>query len=300
MDIVHNQLKELDVEIIENEPMRKHTSFKIGGNARLFVTVTTIAQLQQVIHICKQNNCPVLVLGNGSNLLVSDGGINGVVLTMDGVFKDITLLDEQTVYCGAAVTLSKLCAFALEHSLSGLEFAWGIPGTAGGAAFMNAGAYGGEMRDVLLSCHHVCPGGTVGTIAKDDLQLSYRHSVYKENNCIITGLTVKLTPKPKAGIKEKMDDFMRCRKEKQPLEYPSAGSVFKRPQGNYAGTLIEQCGLKGKAIGGAQVSEKHAGFIINTGNATCKDVCDLIQYVQATVKEQTGYYLEREIILLEG
>jgi len=183
--------------------------------------------------------------------------------------------------------------------LSGLEFGYGIPGTVGGAAYMNAGAYDGEMKDVIKSVTHITRDGVIETLDIEELDLSYRHSVYKTNDNIILFVTVELKKKDACEIKDKMDDFMNRRKTKQPLEYPSAGSVFKRPQGNFAGTLIEGCGLKGKTIGGAQVSEKHAGFIINVGDATCKDVLDLVEFVQNKVRSETGYVLEREIIYID-
>lgn len=285
-------------EYIEQEPLSKHTSFKIGGNAEMLVIVKNIDQLKSVLLACKGNAIPLFVLGKGSNLLISDDGMKGVVLLLDGDFKEIAI-KENTITAGAGVNLAKLCTFALANSLSGLEFAYGIPGSVGGAAYMNAGAYDGEMKDVVKSVTHITRDGDVVTLSADELDLSYRHSVYKTTDDIILFVTVELKEKSSEMIKEKMDDFMNRRKTKQPLEYPSAGSVFKRPQGNFAGTLIEKCGLKGKTIGGAQVSQKHAGFIINIGDATCKDVLDLISFVQKTVQEETGYFLEREIIHID-
>lgn len=279
----------------ENEPLSKHTTFKIGGNAEMFVTVSDKAQLKAIVSACSENEIPLFVIGKGSNLLISDDGMKAVVLSLDGEFKDIAL-EENTITCGAGVNLARLCTFALNNALAGLEFAYGIPGSVGGAAYMNAGAYGGEMKDVVKSVTHITPQGDIVTLSSDQLDLSYRHSVYKTTNDIIVSVTMELESGNADEIKEKMDDFMNRRKTKQPLEYPSAGSVFKRPEGNFAGTLIEKCGLKGKTIGGAQVSEKHAGFIINIGGATCEDVMNLISFVQKTVKEKTGYFLEREII----
>lgn len=295
LQIIRDLSKESGFTYIENEPLKKHTTFKIGGEAQMFVSVENIDQLKAVLDACKQNDIPLFVLGKGSNLLISDDGMSGVVLTLEGEFKDISI-KENKITAGAGVNLAKLCTFALSHSLSGLEFAYGIPGSVGGAAYMNAGAYDGEMKDVVLSVTHITRDGEVVTLDAEDLDLSYRHSVYKTNDNIILFVTVELCSKNADEIKAKMDDFMNRRKTKQPLEFPSAGSVFKRPQGNFAGTLIEQCGLKGKTIGGAQVSQKHSGFIINVGDATCKDVLDLIEFVQKTVKDKTGYFLEREII----
>lgn len=295
LQIIRDLADKYGFSYIEQEPLSKHTTFRIGGNAEMFVTVSDETQLKAVVCACKENDIPLFVIGKGSNLLISDDGMKSVVLSLDGEFKNISL-EENTITCGAGVNLAKLCTFALNNSLTGLEFAYGIPGSVGGAAYMNAGAYGGEMKDVVKSVTHLTPQGELVTLSKDQLDLSYRHSVYKTTNDIIVSVTMELDNGDAEEIKAKMDDFMNRRKTKQPLEYPSAGSVFKRPEGNFAGTLIEQCGLKGKTIGGAQVSEKHAGFIINIGDATCEDVMNLISFVQKTVKEETGYFLEREII----
>ena len=298
IETVYSLAKILGCKAKYDESMANHTTFKIGGNAPLYIEVNKPSQLSQIVKLCKEENVEYFILGNGSNLLVSDKGVDYVVICLKGDFKNISLLDNNTLYCGAGASLASLCREAEKNGLSGLEFAWGIPGTVGGAAYMNAGAYGGEMKDVVYSVHHIDKDGNLGTIKSSDLNFSYRHSIYKENGYIIIGITVKLKLDNKNEIRNRMDDFMDRRKSKQPLEYPSAGSVFKRPEGNYAGTLIEQCGLKGKTIGGAQVSEKHAGFIINIGGATCNDVQQLIEHIQSTVKEKTGYILEREIIFL--
>lgn len=280
------------------EPMSRHTTFKIGGDAELYIEVKKASQLSEIIKECNRGDVPYLILGRGSNLLVSDDGVKGVVISLKGDFKNINMLDDTSVYCGSGASLAGLCTKALSCNLSGLEFAWGIPGSVGGAVFMNAGAYGGEMKDVVHSVTHMTKDGNIETLKGEKLNFSYRNSVYRENGCIILGVTLRLKLDNPVLIRHRMDDFMNRRKEKQPLDYPSAGSVFKRPEGAYAGALIEQCGLKGARVGGAKVSEKHAGFIINTGNATCNDVCTLIQNVQDKVKEETGYFLEREIILL--
>jgi len=280
-------------------PMKLHTTFKIGGNASLFIEVETITQLSDIVRLCNNENIKYMILGKGSNLLISDKGLDIVVIKLCGEFKTTERLDNNTIYCGAGMSLAGLCREAENNSLSGLEFAWGIPGSVGGAVFMNAGAYGGEMKDVVYSVTHIDKNGKIGTIKGDDLKFGYRHSIYKENGYSIIGATFKLNLDNKNNIRNKMDDFMQRRKDKQPLEYPSAGSVFKRPEGNFAGTLIEKCGLKGKTIGGAQVSEKHAGFIINIGEATAEDVLNLVKHIQTTVKDKTGYTLERELIFLE-
>lgn len=297
-DSVYSLAKILGCSAKYDEPMSNHTTFKIGGKAALFLKVDKASQLSEIIKHCNLQNIEYYILGKGSNLLVNDNGVDKVVISLTGDFKRIERLDDTTLYCGAGCSLAGLCREAEENSLSGLEFAWGIPGSVGGAAFMNAGAYGGEMKDVIYSVSHIDKEGKLGQIKSNDLDFSYRHSVYKDNGFTIIGITVKLKLDSKNLIRNRMDDFMQRRKDKQPLEYPSAGSVFRRPEGNYAGTLIEQCGLKGKTIGGAQVSPKHAGFIVNIGGATSKDVQDLISFIQTTVKEKTGYVLEREIIFL--
>lgn len=297
-ETIFNLAEILGCEARKYEPMSKHTSFKIGGNADVYIKVNNLSKLSTILKECQASDVDYMILGNGSNLLVSDDGIRGVVIRLDGDFRKITLLDDTTIFCGAGATLAYLCKFALNCGLSGLEFAWGIPGTVGGAVFMNAGAYDGEMKDVVHSVSHISPSGEIGRTEKENLNFGYRTSVYRSNNMIITGVTLKLKKGNPDEIRAKMDDYMSRRSTKQPLEYPSAGSVFKRPEGNFAGALIEQCGLKGKTCGGAQVSEKHAGFIINKSNATSKDVRDLIGEIQKTVSDKTGYNLECELIIL--
>lgn len=284
-----------NLTIWRNEPMSKHTSFKIGGDADIFITVNSINDLSTVIEILNNFNVPFFIIGNGSNLLVSDKGIRGAVIKLSGEFSNIELVDENTIECGAGVLISKLCSFACQNSLSGLEFAYGIPGTVGGAVFMNAGAYGNEMKDVMLSAKSLTFSGKVIERSAEKMELSYRKSIYRQVDEIILSAKFKLKKGDKLHIKEKMNEFIARRKEKQPLEYPNAGSVFKRPVGNFAGTLIQTCGLKGKKIGGAMVSEKHSGFIINTGNATCEDVVNLIDHIKATVFEKANIALECEV-----
>ncbi|MDE7389464.1 MAG: UDP-N-acetylmuramate dehydrogenase [Lachnospiraceae bacterium] len=281
--------------VLEHEPMSKYTTFKIGGEARAIIFVGNLKTMSDLVRVCTDENVPYFILGNGSNLLVSDDGYNGIMFKLEGDFKKISLLEENTVFCGAGVSLAKLCKFALDHNLSGLEFAWGIPGSVGGAAYMNAGAYGGEMKDVLMSASYIDPQGSQGRFTVDEMNLSYRHSVFTDNGYIISGVILVLKEDSHDSIRERMDDFMDRRRSKQPLEFPSAGSVFKRPEGYFAGGLIEQCNLKGEQIGGAQVSIKHAGFIVNKGGATCDDVCKLVKHIQDTVLEKTGVELECEI-----
>ena len=290
-----DKLNELNIEYKTREPMKPHTTFKIGGAADVFVTVRTVGELKAVVSACESLAIPWMMLGKGSNLLVSDDGIKGAVIALDGEFKDISVNGEY-ITCGAGVSLSKLCTVAAEQGLSGLEFAYGIPGTVGGAVYMNAGAYGGETKDVAVEVTYLDPSGGIGVYTRDQLMFGYRTSVFKTNENIILYAKYKLTPDEKESITVRMEDFMDRRRTKQPLELPSAGSVFKRPEGAFAGTLIEQCGLKGKSVGGAMVSEKHAGFIVNAGGATCEDVLGLVKLIQETVKRETGYDLECEII----
>ncbi len=276
------------------EPMAKYVSFKIGGPADCMIEIQNPEALSPVLSYIKDAELPLFVLGNGSNLLVSDAGIAGVVLRM-AIDAPPLLTPEGMMVCAASVSLKRICLFAQEQGLTGLEFAYGIPGSAGGAAFMNAGAYSGEMKDVLVKCEHRDSSGKAGVFTGSALKLAYRHSVYAERPYVITALHLQLKKGSPDAIQAKMQEFMQRRKEKQPLEYPSAGSVFKRPAGHFAGTLIEECGLKGRQIGGAKVSEKHAGFIINTGGATCGDVLQLIETIQQEVCRQTGIMLEPEI-----
>ena len=292
------RLRASGAECIEASPMSEHTTFRIGGPADYFITVSNVKELQEVISLCKTSRVPYMFIGNGSNLLVSDKGLRCAVIRLVGEFKEMSAKDN-VIRCGAGATLAKLCSFAHQNSLSGLEFAFGIPGSVGGAVYMNAGAYGGEIKDVLCRVTHLTPAGEVETVTADSLELSYRHSVYKHNECVVLFAEFQLKDGNKTEIKALMDDIMNRRVTKQPLEFPSAGSVFKRPEGAFAGALIQDCGLKGCSVGGARVSEKHSGFIINTGGASCEDVMKLISHVQATVKAETGFTLEREIIYLE-
>ncbi|MBW7573617.1 UDP-N-acetylmuramate dehydrogenase [Caproiciproducens faecalis] len=289
------EAENLGCKVSRNEPMSRHTTFKIGGPADLFITVYTRAELQKLYHAANELNVPLMPIGNGSNMLVSDNGIRGAVIALDGEFREIKQNADGTVSCGAGASLAGACVFAREHSLTGLEFAWGIPGAAGGAAFMNAGAYNKEMKSVLVACTHVTKDGQIGTLSGEALQLGYRHSAYTDNGCTILSLRLGLKPGDKDEIAAEMDDLYSRRKSKQPLELPSAGSVFKRPEGHFAGSLIEGCGLKGRAVGGAMVSPKHAGFIVNTGGATCRDVTELIKIIQDTVYQQTNVMLECEV-----
>lgn len=286
-------------DVYTDFPLSKVTSFQTGGNADVLILPNSEEALRAMLSACKAQGIRYHVIGNGSNLLVADSGVRGVVFRIGAPMAKMERLEDGKIRCEAGASLTALCNFALKHGLSGLEFAYGIPGSAGGAAYMNAGAYGGEMRDVLLSCRHITPDGSVGTFAGTDLQLGYRKSVYSGREYIITELLLQLTPGNPDAIRAAMEDKMRRRKEKQPLEYPSAGSTFKRPTGYFAGALIEECGLKGFTVGGAQVSEKHAGFVINKGGATTADILELIRRVQETVYTEKGVRLQTEVLYME-
>ncbi|MBE6893804.1 MAG: UDP-N-acetylmuramate dehydrogenase [Ruminococcaceae bacterium] len=286
------------IKFLEHEDLSKHTSFKIGGPAEFFVKPKNKEQVSAVVDYCEKNSVPLLPLGKGSNVLVSDNGINGVVMYFGSDFGKIKLIDDETIYCEAGAGLAALCNFALENELTGLEFAYGIPGSVGGAVFMNAGAYGGEIKDVIVYADHVDKNGKAGKFTGEELEMSYRHSVYSGKEYFITGAAFKLKKGEKAEIKAKMDDLIGRRFDKQPMDKPSAGSTFKRPEGAFASALIDQCGLKGYRVGGAEVSTKHAGFVVNIGGATCEDVLRLIKDVQEKVKNDTGFFLEPEVEIL--
>lgn len=294
-DIIKSAAAELGCEFCENTRMANFTSFKTGGEAGLIVMPNGIDALKKILALCRENDIKTYIIGNGSNILVSDNGLYGVVIRISSAMSEIRLDGDDTIICESGISMSKLCSFALKNNLSGLEFAYGIPGSAGGAAYMNAGAYGGEMKDVLVSCTHIDSDGNIGEFSGEELDLGYRKSVYSNKDYVITSLKLKLKPNSYENIKAKMDENLAKRKAKQPLEYPSAGSTFKRPEGYFAGALIEECGLKGCSVGGAQVSEKHAGFVINKGDATTDDILKLIQHIQKTVYDNKNVMLETEV-----
>lgn len=298
-DKIYDYAKSIGCPSQRDVPMSKYTTFRIGGNASVMLTPTTDEQLASIIKKCKEDNIKPFIIGNGSNMLISDKGLDTVVINMCRPNPKIELVNGDTVVCDAGATMSRVCNFALENGLTGLEFAFGIPGSAGGAAYMNAGAYGGEMKDVLVECRHIDSDGNFGSLKGEELGLAYRTSAYEHNGYIITTLVMKLSKGNKDEIRAKMQELLQRRKDKQPLEYPSAGSTFKRPEGYFAGALIEECGLKGYSVGGAQVSEKHAGFVINKGDASAKDVLDLIKYIQDKVLSEKGVMLEPEVRLIE-
>lgn len=292
------QLQKAGIPLAEQEPMTRRTTFGIGGPA-LLLRPRSRAELQAAMTLCREAGEEPFILGRGSNLLVSDSGISRPVIQLDGDFTAITR-EGRTLRCGAGASLIAVCRAAAENSLSGIEWGYGIPGSLGGGVYMNAGAYGGELRDVLTEVTFLDEAGEYRTLPAAELSLSYRHSIFENRpGTVIVGAVLTLTPGDPAAIRAAMEDYMSRRREKQPLEYGSAGSTFKRPVGNYASALVDQCGLKGLSVGGAEVSRKHAGFIINRGGATAADVRELIAEVQRIVREKTGYTLECEIKYIE-
>ena len=288
------KLKEIFKEVYINEPMKNHTSFRTGGPADVYVKADRAENIIKAIEMLKKENVEYMIIGNGSNLLVSDRGICGAVIEIGSMMNNISVEGEK-IYAEAGALLSSLAAAAAENCLTGLEFASGIPGSVGGAVVMNAGAYDGEIKDAIDYADVIDNEGNILRLTKDELGLSYRHSVIDEKKMIVIGAGFRLKEGDGRAIKEKMADFAARRREKQPLNYPSAGSTFKRPEGHFAGKLIEDAGLKGKTIGGAQVSQKHAGFIINTGDATTEDVLELMDCCVETVYNKFGVRLEPEV-----
>ena len=287
------------VELLENVPLSEHTTFRIGGTADFWAEINSSSAISALVRLCRENAYPYFVLGRGSNILASDAGYRGIILHLGNQFANIGFKDAHTMTCEAGATLVKAAKTAEEFSQTGMEGLSGIPGTIGGALYMNAGAYGYEMSQIVSSCTYMDENGEIRQLRASDLALSYRQSWFTlhPGNVILT-VTVKLQDGDKAEISEKMRDFLKRRNDKQPLDFPSAGSTFKRPEGNYASALIDQCGLKGYTVGGAQVSEKHAGFVINREGATCADVMQLCADVKRIVQEKTGYILEMEPIIL--
>lgn len=287
------------LEVLEDRPMAEHTSFHIGGPARRWVRPRSGEELAALLKLAEGEGWPFLVLGNGSNLLVADEGLDRLVIHTGALSRLEAEAGGLTLTAESGVSLARLAEEALRRGLTGLEFAHGIPGSVGGGLYMNAGAYGGELRQVLESARVYLPGEGVRTLTNGEMAFGYRRSLLMDRpGGAVLSARFRLAKGDPEAIRERMRELSRRRREKQPLEYPSAGSVFKRPEGRFAGGLIEQCGLKGCRIGGAQVSEKHAGFIINAGGATCADVLALIGHIQRTVEERTGVRLEPELRLL--
>lgn len=291
-----NRMKDIIDEnrIFVDEPMKKHITFRVGGPADYFVVPRTKEEVKGLISLCKEFDMPYYVLGNGSNLLVGDKGYRGVIIQ---VYKEMNQIEVEgeNIKVQAGALLSRVGNVALDAELSGFEFAAGIPGTMGGAVVMNAGAYGGELKDVLVSATVLTPQGEILTLPNEELELGYRTSIIAKKDYIVLEATIALQKSDKASIKARMDELRVQRTTKQPLEYPSAGSTFKRPEGYFAGKLIQDAGLRGFQVGGAQVSEKHCGFVINKENATAADIWELMQQVSAIVKEKFGVELEPEV-----
>jgi len=282
---------------MEGVPVAPYTSFRIGGKCNI-VKINKTELLAELLQYCRDNNVTRYILGNGSNVLISDDGLSGLVLLFGNDFGKI-VVENEYISCQAGAKLSDICNAALENSLTGLEFAYGIPGTAGGALYMNAGAYGGEIKDVVRGCSYLNENCDKLKMKLPEMSLSYRHSVFCENDWVITHVLFRLEKGEPMAIKARMDEVMAARREKQPLEFPSGGSTFKRPEGYFAAKLIDDSGLRGYSVGGAQVSEKHCGFVINRDRATFSDVTELIKYVKDEVFNKTGIPLECEIRIIK-
>lgn len=295
LEVIKEYVPEED--ILEREPMWKHTTFRIGGEAACFVRISSPEQLKKLIYYFKQVELPCFILGNGSNLLVSDEGYEGVVLQIGDRLGRMEVKGTRIeVQAGALLSGTARCA--MEHGLTGLEFASGIPGTVGGGIVMNAGAYGGELKQVVREVTVLSPDGEILTLEGKDMEFGYRTSVIRNRRFTVLQAVLELSCGDKKEIQAAMEELAKRRREKQPLEYPSAGSTFKRPEGYFAGKLIMDAGLRGYSVGGARVSEKHCGFVVNDGNATARDVAEVIKDVQERVKNRFGVSLEREIIYL--
>lgn len=279
-------------------PLSEYITFRFGGLCRALISVNSAQSAAELIKYLKESGIHYGILGRGSNVIVDDNGFDGVILFFGGDFANITI-NGNILTCEAGALLASACVHAQQAGLTGMESLFGIPGTVGGALYMNAGAYGREMSDIVISAEYIDENGRIRTIGKDEMQLSYRHSVFSERDHAIISVTMMLDNGDPDTIRKAMNECMAKRTAKQPLEYPSAGSTFKRPEGSYASLLIHQCGLKGMSCGGAMISEKHSGFVINKGYATCSDVLELCEKVKNIVKEKTGYILELEPVILK-
>lgn len=301
MENIEKKLQELlnRNDILKNEPMSKHTSFKIGGNAEYFIKVKTIQNLKEILVLANENNIPITIIGNGTNLLVKQGGIKGFVLKLElNEFKIKRSAKDILITVEAGMSLAALSTIALKEEITGLEFLSGIPGTIGGAIRMNAGAYGTEMKDIVIKTKVMSYDGKIRNLNLEEQKFSYRNSVFSNNEFIILETTLKLKKGKKNEIESKIKEYSLSRKETQPFEYPSAGSTFKRIDEIATAKLIDDCGLKGFNVGDAEVSRKHAGFIVNKGNATANDVLELAQIVKDKVKEKFNVDIELEILVL--
>ena len=294
--MIENFLIENKIKYLKDESLKKHTTFKVGGKADFVVSPSNLSVLSKLIKYLNENDIRYYFLGNGSNVIFNDQGFKGVIIKSQG-FNDCSF-DGTKAYFGAGVSMTYAAKLCGEKGLSGIEFCYGIPGNIGGGIFMNAGAYGGEISQNIVYVKYLDENGDPQTICKADCNFGYRHSCFMEKKRFILGAEFELIPKPKDEIISFMEDIMKRRIEKQPLDKPSAGSSFKRPEGYFAAALIDECGLKGKSIGGASVSEKHAGFIVNNGGATCRDIVRLADLVSDTVYKEKGVRIEKEMIIV--
>ena len=283
------------IQLLINEPLSKHTSFRIGGPASVMAMPKSPEELKEILKVSALLDCKIAILGAGTNVLASDDGYDGLVICLKDCFAGMEQLDETHIRVSAGVTMTRAALFAAGLGLSGLEFAHGIPGSVGGGVYMNAGAYGGELCQVVKSVDVMDRAGNIRTLSNEQMKFSYRHSILEESGDIVLSAVFGLTPAPEAQIREKMQDLMQRRKTSQPLEYPSAGSAFKRPKVGYAAALIDETGLKGYQVGDAAVSTKHAGFVVNLGNATANDVKQVLADVSQKVLDKTGILLEPEV-----
>ena len=294
--MIENFLIENKIKYLKDESLKKHTTFKVGGKADFVVSPSNLSVLSKLIKYLNENGIKYYFLGNGSNVIFNDQGFKGVIIKSQG-FNDCSF-DGTKAYFGAGVSMTYAAKLCGEKGLSGIEFCYGIPGNIGGGIFMNAGAYGGEISQNIVYVKYLDENGDPQTICKADCNFGYRHSCFMGKKRFILGAEFELTPKPKDEIISFMEDIMKRRIEKQPLDKPSAGSSFKRPEGYFAAALIDECGLKGKSIGGASFSEKHAGFIVNNGDATCRDIVRLADLVSDTVYKEKGVRIEKEMIIV--
>ena len=289
-----DKLKQCDCDLYENEPLSKHTTFRIGGPAKYFAVPRNLNAVKQLISAARDNNVNFVILGRGSNVLAADEGFDGLVIRLSQKYANITV-EGSTLYADAGASLARICKIALDNHLGGLEFAWGIPGSVGGAVYMNAGAYGGELCQICVAVEVMDMDGNVRILSNAQMGFSYRHSILEEVGGIVISADFQLVPAPVEEIKGKMKELMSKRSASQPLDLPSAGSAFKRPVGGYAAALIDQAGLKGYRVGDAAVSEKHGGFAVNLGNASADDVKQLLRQVSDIVFEKSGIRLEPEV-----
>lgn len=293
-EFFNNIYDEADIQI--DASMSEHIYFKVGGPVDILLTPSKVEQIVETLKICRENNIPYYIIGNGSNLLVKDGGIRGVVIKLSNLAS--LEVNDNLIKAASGTLLKDVSKKALENSLTGFEFACGIPGSVGGAVFMNAGAYDGEVNNVIKEAEVIDADGNISVLSKKDLELGYRTSRVMKDNLIVLSATFELNKGDKGKISSRVDELTEKRESRQPLEYPSAGSTFKRPEGYFAGKLIQDAGLKGVSVGGAAVSEKHSGFVINKGGATAKDILNLIAHVQEEVKKQFGVELHPEVRII--